>query len=183
MFDSLTKRIGNTDICVIEGDIAKIPADAIITSLSPDAFLWDSAIDKVIRKVAGEYYHNQVKGKLFDLRAIVAKRGKEKHQGKFDDLLFIIDESKSSLDKIIYVGLETANQQNYHRVLLPPMRMKPIGVVEQTAEETILKMKEGVYSFMNKYSNATKLENITFVIYEDCETAEKLSSLLKELTL
>ena len=182
MFDSLTKRIGNTDICVVEGDISKISADAIITSLSPDAFLWDSTIDKVIRKVAGEHYHNHVKGKLSDLRTIVAKRGKEKHQGKFDDVLFIIDESKSSLDKIINAGLETANQQGYHRVLLPPMRIKPLGYIEKTPEEAILKMREGIYSFMNKYSSKTKLENITFVIYEDCETAEKLSSLLKELT-
>jgi len=183
MFESLTKQIGNTDICVVEGDITKIPANAIITSLPPDAFFWDSSVDKVIRKAAGEHYHNQVKKKLFDLRTIVAKREKEKHLGKFDDVVFIIDELKSSLDKIIYTGLETANQQGYHRVLLPPMRMKPLGQIEPTAEEAILRMRDGVYSFMNEYSSKTKLENITFVIYEDCETAERLSSLLKELTL
>jgi len=183
MFDSLTKRIGNTDICVVEGDITKIPADAIITSLSPDALFWDWPIDKVIRKVAGEHYHDQVKKKLFDLRTIVAKREKQKHLGKFDDVVFVIDELKSSLDKIIYAGLETANQQGYPRVLLPPIRIKQILAVEKTPEETILRMRDGVYSFMNKYSDKTKLENITFVIYEDCETAERLSSFLKELTL
>ncbi|VVB82814.1 Uncharacterised protein [uncultured archaeon] len=183
MFESLTKRIGNTDVCVVEGDITKIPADAIITSLPPDAFLWDNSIDKVIRKAAGDHYHDQVKKKLFDLRTIVATRGKEKHPGRFDDIIFVIDESKSSLDKIIYAGLETATQQGYHKVLLPPMRMKPVGAVEQTAEETILRMKDGVYSFMNEYSKTTKLENITFVIYDDCETAERLASFLKEITL
>jgi O-acetyl-ADP-ribose deacetylase (regulator of RNase III) len=180
---NLIKRMGNTGLYVVGGDITQIPTDAIMTAINSGG-LWFGGIDSAIQKVAGNHYHAQAGANmpLSDLQSLVAKGDKANHRGQFNDVVFVVDDLKSPLELIIYQGLETANQEGYHKLLLPAVRMGVMaGVVEKTSEEAILRIKNGINAFMGKYGKTTKLEDITFVIYGNTETAKKLSSGLKDI--
>lgn len=177
MIENLIKKNSNTEIYVVPGDITKIPADAIMTAVNSEG-MWFGGIDGAIYRVAGKQYHAQASKEmpLYDLQTIVAKGDKNQHEGEFDNVVFIIDDLKSSLDKIVYNGLEAANEQGYKKILVPAIRMGVMaGVVEKTPKETILKIKEGIENFIEKYGQKTSLENITFVVYNDPSTVKQLS--------
>jgi len=184
--NNLIKRIGNTGLYVVGGDITQIPTDAIMTAINSEG-IWFGGIngtDGAIRRVAGNHYHAQAGAKmpLSDLQTIVAKGGTKYHQGKFNDVVFVVDDLQSSLEQVIYKGLETANQEGYYKLLLPAIRMGVMaGIVEKTSEEVILRIKNGIDAFMSKYGKSTQLEDITFVIYGNIEAAKKLSSDLRDI--
>jgi len=67
-------KFGNTNIAVQDGDITKIPTNAILTAINSGG-LWFGGIDGAIQRIAGNHYHNQVATAipLYDLQTIVAK--------------------------------------------------------------------------------------------------------------
>ena len=110
-------------IYAVEGDITQIPADALMTAINSGG-LWFGGIDGAIQRVAGNMYHNQASqaAPLNNLQTVVA-RGSGKHKGKFRDVVFVIDDLKSPLDKVVYAGLEAASNEGYTSLLVPTIRM------------------------------------------------------------
>lgn len=163
---------------VIEGDITKIKADAIVTAINSEG-LWFGGIDRAIQIVAGNLYHYQAQRAmpLKDLQTVIAKRKGKKNLGLFEDVVFVVDDLVSPLNKVIYTGLEAANNEGYQSILLPTIRMGVMnGVVEKTEGEAIGKMAKGINEFLSEYAKKTKLENISFVVYNNTPLARKLNS-------
>ena len=52
------------------------------------------------------------------------------------------------------------------------------GVVEKSEKEAIEKMSLGVSEFLDKYAKQTKLENISFVVYNNSPLAKRLNRAL-----
>jgi O-acetyl-ADP-ribose deacetylase (regulator of RNase III) len=50
-------------VSVIEGDITRINADAIVTAIN-SAGMWFGGIDDAIQRAAGDFYHNQAEAKM-----------------------------------------------------------------------------------------------------------------------
>ena len=172
--------MNHTKIYTEEGDITQIPADALITAINSEG-MWFGGIDGAIQKVAGDMYHSQVYGNLTDLQTIVT-RGRGQHRGKFKDVVFVIDDLESSLNKVLYAGLETANNEGYQHILVPTIRMGVMsGVREKTPEEAIEQMALGVKNFLDRYSKNTKLEDIKFIIYNNPSLAKDISSALDKI--
>jgi O-acetyl-ADP-ribose deacetylase (regulator of RNase III) len=165
------RKIGKTGIYVVQGDITRVPADAIMTAINSYGN-WFGGIDYAIQKIAGDMYHAQATAEmpLKDGQVVIAKGNKSKHRGNFNDVVFVVDSLKQSLDKIIYKGLNASNKQGYQSIALPAIRTGvAAGFVEKTSEEAINKMGEGIARFMTNNSKSIKLENIQFVIHNDKE--------------
>ena len=148
--------------------------------------MWFGGVDGAIQRVAGNQYHAQAAQAmpLSDLQTVVARGDASKHRGKFNDVVFVVDDLQSSLDKVVYTGLETAHQEGYGQLLIPAIRMGVMaGAVERTPEETIAKLVQGIKSFMLQYGTQTKLENLTFVFYRDSNTAGQLTTGLGKVSL
>lgn len=178
MADGLIKKVGNTELYVVQGDITRIPTDAIMTAINSEG-LWFGGIDGAIQRVAGNQYHKQAEKSmpLANLQTIVAKGNKRLHKGQFNDVVFVVDDLASSLDKVVYAGLEAAHNAEYGKILVPAIRMGVMaGAVEKTPEETVRKLGSGISDFMKSYGPKTKLENITFVVYNDMRTLSQLTT-------
>jgi len=169
-------------IYTTEGDITQIPADALMTAINSGG-LWFRGIDGAIQRVAGNMYHNQASqaSPLRDLQTVVA-RGTGKHRGKFRDVVFVIDDLESSLNDVVYAGLEAASNEGYRHILVPTIRMGVMaGAREKTPQEAIMKMAHGVSGFLDKYAERTKLENIQFVVYNNPILAKDMSAVLDKI--
>ena len=178
MDDNLVKRIGRTGLYVVQGDITQIPTDAIMTAIN-SAGLWFGGVDRAIQRVAGDHYHSQAGNAmpLYNLKTVIARGDASQHGGRFNDVVFVVDDLRSSLDQVVYTGLEAAHQEGYNKLLIPAMRMGVMaGVVERTPEETIARLKQGMEKFMREYGEQTRLENLTFVVYRDPNMTRQLQT-------
>jgi len=184
MTHDLIKKVGNTEIYVSQGDLTKVPTDAIVTAINSGG-LWFGGIDGAIQRVAGNHYHTQAQKAmpLSDLQTVVAKGSRTDHNGEFDNVVFVVDDLQSPLNNVMYKGLEAASNEGYQNIVLPTIRMGVmLGIVEKTPQEAIQRMSNGVNEFMNKYGSNTKIRNLGFVVYNDEKTSEMLGDeLLKAL--
>ena len=178
MSDGLVKKLGKVELYVVQGDITQTPADAIMTAIN-SAGMWYGGVDGAIQRAAGNQYHQQAMNSmpLRDLQVVVAKGSHTKHRGQFDDVVFVVDDLESSLDKVVYKGLEESHKQSHSKIIVPAIRMGVMaGVVEKTPKEAVQKLGMGIDAFMKKYGAKTKLRNITFVVYNDFKTLDQLST-------
>ena len=101
---------------------------------------------------------------LRNLQTVVAKGSKGFHHN-FNDVVFVIDDLISPLDDVIYTGLSAANQEGYHKLLLPTIRMGVMaGVVEKTPKEALTHLANGIQRFATDNSDKLNLEILTIVI-------------------
>src|SRR3989338_2410515 len=183
MTNDLIKKVGNTGIYVYQGDITRIPADALITAINSGG-MWFGGIDGDIQRVAGNHYHSQASKAmpLQNLQTVIARGGaRPDRKIGFRDVVFVVDDLQSPLDKVVYNGLESASNEGYQSVLLPTIRMGVmLGAVEKTPQEAIKRMSNGVKEFMQKYGSSTKIGDLKFVVYNDANTASMLGKGLEK---
>lgn len=185
MDKNLIRTIGNMNLYVIQGDITQIPTDAIMTAINSEG-AWFGGVDGAIQRVAGNQYHSQAAKAmpLSDLQTVIAKGNASQHNGKFDNVIFVVDDLMSSLDKVVYAGLEAAHKERYGQLLIPAMRTGVMaGVVEKTPKETVTKLCRGIERFIHDYENQAKLESLTFVVYRDPATVGQLTAGLGKFLL
>src|SRR3989338_9703456 len=182
MTNDLIKKVGNTGIYVYQGDITRIPADALITAINSGG-MWFGGIDGDIQRVAGNHYHSQASKAmpLQNLQTVIARGGaRPDRKIGFRDVVFVVDDLQSPLDEVVYTGLEAASE--YKSVTIPTIRLGVMqGIIEKTPQEAIARMADGVNDFLDKYAEITKLENIKFVVYNNPILAETMSSVLNKI--
>lgn len=162
---------------VLNADIARVPSDAIITAINSAGF-WGGDLDAVIQEVAGNRFHIQASRSmpLSDGQTIVA-RSDSPHDGAFGDVVFVVDDLRRRLSYIILAGLQAADHAGYKHVALPAMRLGiMLGVIEQSKQETLNQISEGVRSFIA--GEPVSIEKITVVVYSDDYSASRLRQAL-----
>jgi O-acetyl-ADP-ribose deacetylase (regulator of RNase III) len=172
-----TEEYMATTVSVISGNIAQIPADALITAINSRG-AWSGRIDDVIVELAGEQYHDHAwaNAPLCDGKTIVAIR-QSRHDGQFEDVIFVVDDLRQPLRQIILAGLNVAEEAGYQTVTLPLIRMgAAIGRVEKTPQEAIDEMAAAVRAFLS--TGPSSLQSITFVVYNDVQTQLLLTDAL-----
>lgn len=154
-------------IKVVAGDIVQIEADGIITPINSQE-LWFGGIDRAIQSVAGELYHNQArKLPLSNLMTVAAKGDQSQHQGKFDHVIFVVDDLVSTLDQVVMTGLEAANLAELKSVLIPSMRTGVMqGIVESSLAEVADNLIFGINEHFNDFPDST-IESVTVVVYNN----------------
>jgi len=173
----------------ISGDITRVESDAIITAINSSG-LWFGGIDGAIRSVAGDMYHGQVaqmlvQGELSDLKVVVATGDHSSHRGKFDNVVFVIDDLQSPLRQVITKGLEAADDAGFKKVAIPAIRTGVmIGVVEKNLRDVVHEYAAGIRDYViNKTINDKQdpiIQEIRFVTYNNPELEEILRRIIKE---
>jgi len=161
---------GRVEIRVVEGDIASVEADAIITAINSDK-IWFGLIDEVIYRHDGVQFHRQVAERrhLVDGQAIVAKR-REDSSSRYKHVVFVVDDLMRPLNHIVYCGLSAANGEGFKRVSVPMIRMGRMQGKEEDRFEVISELGKAIKLFRaDTYS--CKIETVTVVVYEDPSTA------------
>lgn len=165
---------------VIEGDISKVKADALITAINSGG-MWFGGIDGVINRSAGNLFHSQAAA-ASPLRhgQVINAKGNIANQAAFANVVFVIDDLQGPLSEIIYNGLAGASKAGYRTVTLPTIRMGVmLGTVEKTVGEATRQMAEGVHRFLADEPN-TSIEDVTFVVFRDTAIASALRSDLQQ---
>lgn len=176
----------------MSGDVTQVECDAIITLINSGG-MWFGGVDRAIMAVAGKTYHNQV-GKamtddlttllvalqtngtpkarpgLEDGDVIVAVGDRNFHKGKFNDVIFVVDDLERSVGDLLRTALEAAKKRSYAHVALPVLRT---GVMlgaykpEPDAQTTVSVMIDTLHQFAadNPYLDLT----VTFVVYHNPE--------------
>lgn len=173
------KNIGNIGIRIVimSGDITMIASDAIITAINSGG-LWFGGIDGAIRKVAGNMYHAQASGKkLIDLEVIIARGDHNHHVGKFDNVVFVVDDLRSELRGVIARGLEEADNAGFKNVTIPAIRTGVmLGAVEKSLEQVAGEYAKGIMRYVGRKRVIKKqipgIQAITFVTYNNPELEE-----------
>ena len=119
---------------VVDGDIAAVPAQALITAVNSGG-MWFGGIDGVIMRAAGDQFHGQAAEALRTDPTVKAVACKKLgwHYGMFVDVVFVIDDLDEPLYEVVRRGLATASQAGYERVSMPAIRfgvMRGIGGTE-----------------------------------------------------
>lgn len=176
-------EVDNCTVEITEGDITRIDANAIITPINSEGS-WFGGIDNAIYAVAGEHFHNQARGKtLEDLNAVFAqgKRGMRWNRGSFDNVIFIIDDLKSPLNKVVEAGLFSADYNGMKEVLIPAMRTGVmLGAVESNIDEVANKIITGIRNYFRENPDST-IEKITIVVYSNRAFRSAITKRLTDL--
>jgi len=172
-------NIGNIGIRIarISGDITMIDSDAIITAINSGG-LWFGGIDGAIRRVAGNMYHSQaMEKKLIDLKVIVARGDHNNHKGKFDNVVFVVDDLRSELRGVIARGIEEADNAGFKKVTIPAIRTGVmLEAVEKSLEQVVNEYMKGIMRYVGRKRVIKKqvpgIQTITFVTYNNPELEE-----------
>lgn len=173
-------------IQIVSGDITKIDADCIITPINSRKN-WDGAIDNAIYAVAGEMYHDQIrKTHLENLFSAVVLGSRKTHRGKFDHVVFVVDDLRSKAREVINRGLETANEAGFETVLIPAIRTGVfLGIIERTPDEIANEYILGILKFLRSNRNSG-IKDIKLVIFRNEQFKaildNKIASVIKNMS-
>lgn len=176
-------RIGTVNVRVVKGDLMKTRVKALVTAInSGGPMYWNGKIDRVMINTAGPGYHQQLNAKLGqfgDLKTVVATGKRYLGRNAFDNVIFVGDNLKSPLDRVVCSGLECANRKGYSSVSMPAMRMGVMrGAVERTTQETMDRMVQGIKSYATSAGAAGKVKEVTIVVHSSQDTINALNSAL-----
>ncbi len=178
-------KLGNMTIRIVRmsGDIALVNADAFITAINSGR-MWFGGVDGAIQSVAGMYYHNQAaKEELIDLKVVVARGDHNNHKGKFDNVVFVVDDLRSELRNIIARGLEEADSAGFKTVAIPAIRTGVmLGIIEKSLEQVVDEWIMGVKRYVGRKTVKGQdpgIQTIAFVTYSNPELEEILTKALK----
>lgn len=150
-------------INVVSGDITQVNCDAIVTLINPFG-AWNGGVDRAIMKTAGRLYHQQVSQYLQDGESVVAKGQMAQHNGKFNNVIFVIDTLESPTSLLVAIALSKAKDLGYKHLAIPVFRT---GVMlgeypnEPDVESTVKEIVRGIRAFA--YDGLT----ISIVVYHD----------------
>lgn len=139
----------------VKGDIVKDRLyEAIVTLINPVGD-WFGGVDRAIKGVAGNQYHNQARMYLAttglkDKQVIIAKK-KEIHGGFFQDVIFVVDDLISPLNELVSTALYVAKEHGYSQIAFPVMRTGAVlGRFEKGIIEVVDQMKMSFIDFRYK---------------------------------
>ena len=158
-------------------DIGQIKADALIAPINSGG-MWFGAIDNVIRDKWWLQFHEQVTTNLNHWDTVTAIK-QEKHNGWFDNVVFVIDDLEWPLHDIIYKWLLSADKAWYKTVSMPIMRTwVMLWAVEKTLEDVFVEIKKWIEEF--KKNKPNNLKNIIFVVYKGEQIRIDLEQILSD---
>jgi O-acetyl-ADP-ribose deacetylase (regulator of RNase III) len=147
------------------GDITKVETDAIITLINRQCN-WNGSLDHAIMNVAGAQYHNQAR-KVFETTGlqngqVIISNKQTCHAGRFENVIFVVDDLTSPLSELLYKGLIAAKEQGYNHVAIPLLRT---GTNKGKVEKSVLEVIHQINIAFKKFKGKSKM-TITIVCYE-----------------
>lgn len=169
------------EINVVNGDIAQVEADALITAINSGG-MWFGGIDGVIMRTAGGQFHNFAASALRDhpnCKAIAA-RCQQWHPGKFTHVVFTIDDLDDSLYEVVTRALEVADQAGHSSVSMPAIRFGVMARHGGSPESKLVDIANALQDFAER---AQSLQSVTVVFYNDEHNVRELRAVVQRRML
>ncbi len=165
---------------VIDGDIAVVPAQAIITAINSEG-MWYGGIDRVITRAAGSQFHEQAAEALRADPAVKAVVCKQLgwHHGRFAEVVFVIDDLDEPLYEVVRRGLVEASQAGYERVSMPAIRFGVMRSLGGTEAEKIDGIARAIKD--QQADPANRLKEVSVVVYADRVLSAQLRRRITDL--
>ena len=162
---------------VIEGDIAMVEADALITAINSSG-MWFGGIDRVISRSAGNQFHAQAANALEAdpaTKVVVAPMLTD-HNGCYEDVVFTIDDLNEDLKVVVRRALDAAAEAGYEDVSMPAIRFGVMRSIGGTPEEKVQAIADALRE--HEAEAPTPLKSVTIVVYGDPSLATMLRKAL-----
>ncbi len=157
-----------TTVNVVDGDITQVRADALITAINSSG-MWFGGLDSAIQRSSGPMFHAQAQAAqtvmpLADGRVVYAPQ-QGPHNGKFDAVLFVVDDLKRPLYHLVTTALEAAVQRELLSVSIPTIRTGVMAGVYEPRTRALEYLACAINDFVKKHPN--KLHEINIVVYSN----------------
>lgn len=169
-----------TTVSVENADITQIETDAMIMAVNTLGYR-GGAIDQAIYRVSGTVFFDQI-DQLPDLAdgQIIYAPVPCVHNGKFRDVIYMIDNLQQPLDQLVRAALQTAEELHLAHVSLPAFRTGAMaGQYERTLEATADALIKGIKDFVA--SEPAYVQQITVAIYHNRALKTYVDDCLREL--
>lgn len=152
-----------TTVNVVDGDITQIKADALITTINSGG-MWFGGVDGAIQRSSGSMFHGQAQAAmpLTDGQVMYAPE-QGSHNGKFDAVLFVVDDLHKPLHDLVTIALEGAAQHELTSVNIPTIRTGVMAGVVEPRSQALTSLAGAINDFVEK--NPNKLDEINIVVY------------------
>ncbi|NCU38168.1 hypothetical protein EOL96_03895 [Candidatus Saccharibacteria bacterium] len=169
-----------TKINVVDGDITQIKTDALITAINSGG-LWFGGLDGAIQRSSGSMFHAQAQAAmpLTDGRVVYAPE-QSAHNGKFNAVLFIVDDLRRPLYALVTLALEAAVQHGVTSVNIPTIRTGVMAGTYEPRSQALNDLGQAVNDFVKK--NPDKLDTVNIVVYSNEGARTLLRSICSKTT-
>lgn len=154
-------------IVVIDGNIAQVPAAALITTVSSTGY-WNSEVDCAIQGVAGTTFHDQLEaqGLLLEGGIVHTYALEMIDTVKFDSVLFIVDNLVRPLQDVLKAVFQVADLYSLSTLTVPALRTT--GATRGAHERTVSEALEGIVAAIVEFRAwAKNVHKITVVVDND----------------
>jgi O-acetyl-ADP-ribose deacetylase (regulator of RNase III) len=160
------------------GDISSVSSDVLVTAVNSGG-MWLGGIDGVIRRAAGNMFHGQLAHRSLGDGQAFYTPAPAGHDGGFKDVVFVVDDLRQPLHKIVLAGLSCAEQEKLSFVSLPALRTGVMaGQYEKTIEEALDQTVEAIRLFEDMQPSYVR--RIQIVVFQNPESEEYLAKKLSE---
>jgi O-acetyl-ADP-ribose deacetylase (regulator of RNase III) len=168
-------QYNSATINILQGDITKIPTQAIATLINSGK-MWFGGADGAIMRVAGNAYHDVPNRRVLKDGDVIVAKFQRMHQGKFNDVIFVVDDLKRPLGELVEVALDAAYNGGYTSISFPAMRTGVMaGAYEPTARDAAMQMVAGMKRSIERHQQPI---TVNIVVYSDVVVMELLESAL-----
>lgn len=155
----------NFTIAIVEGDITKIDADAIMTTVKSDPEEWFGGIDNAIKGVGGDLFYNYLREELplREHQVVFVRGSRHAHPGRlFDSVIFIVDDGVLDNAVVMEKALDRANINGLSRVLAP---LFGISFIKTADEKRLIDIAEMTFTglFTHFAKKPSTVKEVTFV--------------------
>lgn len=161
------------------GDIASVKSDVLVTAVNSGG-MWFGGIDEVIRCAAGNMFHGQLTHQRLEDGKAIYTPAPAGHDGNFKDVVFVVDDCRQPLHKVVLAGLSCAEQEKLSFVSLPTLRTGVMsGMYEKTLEEALDQTAEAIRLFEDMQPDYVR--RIQIVVFRNPEAEQYLTKKLSEV--
>jgi O-acetyl-ADP-ribose deacetylase (regulator of RNase III) len=167
-----------TKVNVVDGDITQIKADALITAINSGGMWW-GGIDGAIQRVSGNMFHQQAAAQmpLHDGEVVFASANLL-HNGRFDNVVFVIDELQRPVNELVQVALKEAEVRSLATVSIPTLRTGVMAGAYESREEALGGLVIAIGEFIR--TNPSKVREINVVVYNSSVDKKFLTDKLND---
>lgn len=161
------KQYGGTRIVCRLGDIAQVPAQAVIVPINTMG-VYENGVAAAVRQHAGTMFQDQASAAmpLEDGQTIVARQTAP-HGGAFKDVVFVVDGLKEPVERVVERALQAASDAGYETVSLPAIRTGVmLGAAEPDAEAAVRGIMRGIKAYLDT-APMNVIKEIYFVVFQD----------------
>lgn len=152
-----------TTVNVVDGDITQVQTNALITAINSGG-MWFGGLDGAIQRSSGSMFHEQAYAAmpLSDGQIVYAPEQRP-HNGKFEAVLFVVDDLQLPLYDLITRALEATMNHELMSVNIPTIRTGVMAGVCEPRSHALGYLARAVNDFTAEHPNA--IDEINIVAY------------------